>query len=320
MIVADTLTRSDGGQAACRDIPIQLLINRGSGAAAGEGLAAKLETACREARLAAEIRMLAGAQIADAVEAHADRAIIAIGGGDGSVRSAASTLLRLNSKAALAIIPLGTHNHLARQLAIPLDIPGALEVLARGHRQRIDVGQVNESIFLNNASIGIYPELVQSRDEERRRHSIPKWMANILAARAVMHRLRHHRLRVEANGRAQVIRTPLLFVGNNVYSLEAGHIGQRAAMNQGKLSLFALATNGRLSALWFAARSLFGRANLQEDFAAVEITSDVIVSAHAGSIRVALDGEVERLRSPLRFVSLPVALSVITPPEKNRDI
>ena len=75
--------------------------------------------------------------------------------------------------------------------------------------------------------------------------------------------------------------------------------------------MWSVAVRSRLSTLWFAARTLFGQADLQQDFAALEICSEVIVSAHAGSIHVALDGEVERLQTPLRFVSLPAALPVI---------
>lgn len=316
----DALTRNDRRPMVRDGRPIPILINREGGAAArDDGLVAKIQAACRDLGLGAEIRLLAPTEITDAVQAHADSPVIAIGGGDGTVRSAAAALLGVHSEAALAILPLGTLNHLARQLGIPQDIPGALGLLAERPMRQIDVGQVNESIFLNNASIGLYPELVQSRDAERRRRRIPKWMANILAARAVMRRLRHHRLRVEAHGRTRVIRTPLLFVGNNIYSLEAGHIGQRKAIDQGKLSLFALAVRSRLSTLWFAARTLFGQADLQQDFAALEICSEVIVSAHAGSIHVALDGEVEWLQTPLRFVSLPAALPVIAPAENAAE-
>ena len=320
--MADSLSRNDSRSAPGRGRPIPILINReGGGSAAGEeGLAARIETACHKAGLAAEVRLLAGAEMSRAVEAHADREVIAIGGGDGTLRTAASTLIRLGSTAALGILPLGTHNHLARQLAIPLDIAGAVELLGHGRVQRIDVGRVNEHIFLNNASIGMYPQLVRSRDEEERRHRIPKWMANIVAARTVLRRLRHHRLQVEANGHAQAIRTPLLFVGNDVYSLEAGHIGQRASLDAGKLSLFALARHSRLSALWFALRTLIGRADPEQDFAALETCSALIVRAHAASIEIALDGELRWLQTPLRFASLARALRVIAPrPESISD-
>jgi diacylglycerol kinase family enzyme len=313
-VVADNRRGNDSRPAADRARPIPILINREGGAAAGDdGLAAKVETACRDIGLAAEVRLLAAGEIAVAVEAHADRDRIVIGGGDGTVQSAAAALIRLGSDAALGILPLGTRNHLARQLAIPLDIAGAMALLAQSDVRRIDVGQVNDHIFLNNASIGMYPELVRSRDEEERRHHIPKWIANILAARAVLRRLRHHRLQVEAHGRAQVIRTPLLFVGNNVYSLEAGHIGQRAALDAGKLSLFALATHSRLSVLWFALRTLVGRADPEQDFAALETSRELIVRAHAATIQIALDGELRWLQTPLRFASLAGAVRVIAP-------
>lgn len=300
---------------------LPILVNRdgGSASAAGDGLAATLEAACRSAGIAADVRLLAAAEIEGAVASCADRPIVAVGGGDGTLRSAASTLIRLGSNAALGILPLGTHNHLARQLDIPLDLPAAVALLASPTERRIDVGKAGDLLFLNNASIGIYPLLVRSREEERRRHGFPKWLANILAAGVVLRRLRHHLLSVEANGRSQTIRTPLLFVGNNVYSLEAGRIGQRLALDEGKLSLFALTAHSRLSALRFAARTLIGRADMEQDFATVEVCQSLVVNAHAETVHVALDGELQRLTTPLRFASLPGALKVIARPQHDEN-
>lgn len=321
MILADTPIPEPVRGAGDRSWPMPIVINRdgGSAAAAGQSLTATIEAACNDAGLAADIRLVAGTEVADAVRAYSDRPLIAVGGGDGTLRSAASTLIDAGAKATLGILPLGTHNHLARQLAIPLDVPTAIDVLARGRAQAIDVGLVNGHVFLNNASIGIYPQLVRSREEEQRRHGVPKWLANVVAAQTVLRRLRHHRLTVETHGHAQTVRTPLLFVGNGVYSLEAGHIGQRAAMDEGKLSLFALPAHSRASALWFAVRTLFGRANPQEDFAALEACAGLTVNAHAPAIHVALDGELHQLRTPLHFENFPAALSIMVPADRDAD-
>ncbi len=129
----------------------------------------------------------------------------------------------------------------------------------------------------------------------------------------MLRRVRHRRLRVEVDGATQTIRTPLLFVGNNLYSLERGTIGRRKALDEGRLSLFAVAARSRLGALGFALKTLAGRADLHQDFAAVETCRTITVSAHADHIHVALDGEVHRLTAPLRFRIRPGALRVIAP-------
>jgi len=313
MAIADIPAGTCLRQAAERPIPI--LINRagGTAAAAGTDLAGTIADACGQAGIAADIRFLEAPDMAAAVEAHADHSLVVIGGGDGTLGCAAGILIARGSAAALGILPLGTHNHFAQQLGIPGDIPAAVRILAEGHQRRIDVATVNGITFLNNASIGLYPLLVRSREEEQRRYNFPKWLANLHAAMAVLRRLRHHRLRVESEGVTQSIRTPLLFVGNNIYSLEGGHIGERAALDQGKLSLFAVASQTRRGALWFALRTLFGRADPARDFAALETSRDLTVSAHAHDIHVALDGELQRLQSPLRFAIRPRALRVVVP-------
>jgi diacylglycerol kinase family enzyme len=294
-----------------------ILVNRegGTAAAAGPGLANTIRDACRDAGITAVVHLLKASEMTAAVEAHAAHRLIVIGGGDGTLGQAAGALIQAGSSAVLGILPLGTHNHLAQQLGIPMDIPGAIRALAQGRERRIDAATVNGAVFLNNASIGLYPLLVRSREVGQRRHGMPKWLANLFAAAAVLRRLRHHRLRVEVAGTAQSIRTPLLFVGNNVYSLEGGHVGERVALDEGKLSLFAVATGTRLGVIWFALRTLVGLTDPQRDFAALDTCRDFTVNAHAPDLHVALDGELRQLTTPLRFESRPLALRVKVPAE-----
>lgn len=290
--------------------PLPVLINRegGTAAAAGAKIKAELEAAFTDLGLSAEAELIEGADIRPALK-RLDAPVVAIGGGDGTLGAAASELIATGR--ALGILPLGTHNHFARQLGIPPDLPGAVRVLAEGARRRVDVGMVNGHIFLNNASIGFYPSLVRSREQAQDRRGLPKWMANMPATWAALRRLRHHRLRVEIDGAEQWVRTPLLFVGNNLYSLDGGRIGEREALDRGELSLFSVEGRTRLGALWFGLRLLVGRANLEADFAVATTCHALTVHAHSSRIHVALDGEVRSLESPLRFEIRPRALEVI---------
>lgn len=294
--------------------PIPVLINRNGGTASakGEALRDELEKAFAVEGLAIDLHLIGGSKMADAVTAVADHPLIAVGGGDGTIGCAAGALIAAKSKATLAILPLGTRNHLARELGMA-DLATAAKAIAAGTTRRIDLGDVNGRAFVNNASIGFYPEMVRRRDAERKRRGLPKWLANLPAAWVVLKRARHHRLHLTMEGRAQPVRTPMLFVGNNRYELSPTRLGKRKSLEDGLLSVYAVERRSPLRLAGFAARTLIGRADFERDFAAVGEVAKLTVEAHAGTIDIAIDGEVVRLASPLAFKALPQVLEVIVP-------
>ena len=167
-------------------------------------------------------------------------------------------------------------------------------------------------MFVNNASIGLYPAMVRTREGLQDDKGWPKWLSAIPAAYAALERYPHHRLRVDLGKGEREIVTPLLFVGNNVYSLDKGEIGQRGSLTDGTLSVYAVAQRSRVSLLWFAARALVGRVRRDLDFVALGECETLKVSSVGDSIEIALDGEVQRLDSPLEFRIRPGALKVVT--------
>ncbi|WP_174274872.1 diacylglycerol/lipid kinase family protein [Sphingomonas bacterium] len=299
--------------------PIPVFVNRSGGAASklGDALEAKLSEAFAAAGLVARVRAIEGRDIAEAVGKAAGHGLVAVGGGDGTIGCAAGALVDAGSEAALAILPLGTRNHLAGELGIPSDLAQVARLIAAGHTRRIDLGRVNGRAFVNNASIGFYPDMVESRDAARARRGLPKWLANLPAAWVVLGRARHHRLRLRLEGDDKMVRTPMLFVGNNRYELTLGRVGRRAALDDGKLSVYAVERGTPLRLAALAARAMIGRADPERDFAALADVAAFEVEAHARSIRVAIDGEVVRLKSPLRFEVQAKALKVIGPPQDD---
>lgn len=293
---------------------LPVIVNRrgGTAKAARDTLTSEIEAAFAAAGVEALVRLVDGAEIIDTVRSFTGEPLLVVGGGDGSIGCAAQARLE-GGDATLAILPLGTRNHLARELGIPLDLPGAAVVAAGTASRRIDVGQVNDVMFVNNASVGFYPLLVQWREVEGRRRGWPKWLATLPACWEALRRLRHHRMYLRMDGAEQVIRTPLLFVGNNRYKLEAGQIGQREALDGGALSVFAVAPGSRIGLVWFALRILFGRADPARDFAALGECRRLTVESRSHAIDIAVDGEVLRMRSPLEFTLLPQALEVRAP-------
>jgi diacylglycerol kinase family enzyme len=292
--------------------PLPVLVNREGGAAAraGEGLRDTIEAAFAAAGAAAEIRLLAAGEMADAVkEAAARSPRIVVAGGDGTIACAAQALRGQDCE--LALLPLGTLNHLARDLKIPAEIEAAAQLAAHGTAIAIDVGTVNGQRFVNNASVGIYSDMVRERDAVRERRHWPKWLATLPAAWATLGRLAPKRLRVKLEQGHKSLRTPLLFIGNGLYSLDRGEVGCRSNLQGGKLGVYAVAHRSRASLLWFAARAVVGRADPQADFVLMGESERLEVNAHGKHIEIAMDGEVRRMATPLRFAVEHAALRVV---------
>ncbi|MGI4732075.1 MAG: diacylglycerol/lipid kinase family protein [Janthinobacterium lividum] len=291
-------------------MPVPVLVNASGGTARrlGHRLRDSVEAAFAEAGVPIALELLEGGAIAGRAAALVGAPTVVVGGGDGTLGSAAGALV--GSDTALGILPLGTRNHLALDLGIPSDLPGAARLIGARPVRRIDVGRVNDRIFVNNASVGLYPALVRRRDGL----AAPKWLAALPAAVGALGRMRHHRLRLAwpgSDGRGVV--TPLLFVGNNRYSLSRDRLGRREALDDGRLTIYAVASRRRLALIGFAVRAIAGRADTERDFAALGEQPAFTVEGRSRRIDVAIDGEVVRLAMPLRFESAAGALAVVAP-------
>lgn len=294
------------------ETPLPVIISRSAGTAGklGEKLGDTVTRAFADAGRAIALRLCEGAECAKEA-ATASGPTVVIGGGDGTLAGAAGELA--GERRVLGILPLGTRNHLARQLGIPLDLAEAAKVVAGGNAVRIDVGRCNGRVFVNNASVGLYTRLVR----ERERRAGPKWLGTIPAAWHVLRHLRSRPFRLVVDGSPREVHTPLLFVGNNRYSLVGGRVGSRDSMTAGALSLYAVESKGALALIAFALRALVGRAAADRDFAALTEALEIIVEG-SGSIDVALDGEVVAIDLPLKLEIAPRALEVIVPISARR--
>ena len=292
--------------------PFPVVVNRGGGAAsrAGGALVEQIEAAFATAGLTAEVHVVDGAELTETITRLASKGAVAIGGGDGTQGCAAAILSKAG--ATHGVLPLGTRNNLARQLGIPLDLESAVKVIADGHSKKIDLSDVNGRTFINNASIGLYPRMVEIREGVQQR-GLPKWLAKLPAAWTVLKNLTHRRYRLILDDAAQPVVTPLLFVGNNVYSLDPGKVGTRDALDDGKLSVFAVAKITRLGLVGFALRTLIGKSDAERDFAAIGTCKTLTVKTRRNHISIALDGEVMKLATPLKFMIRPTALEILVP-------
>ena len=235
---------------------------------------------------------------------------IVAGGGDGTLSAVASALTGTDT--AFGVLPLGTLNHFAKDLHIPLDLEGAIRTIAEGHTTWVDTGEINGRLFLNNSSLGLYPDTVRERERQQKRLGRGKWLALVWAAVTALRRYPFLNLTISLEEKEYKRRTPFVFIGNNDYSMEGFKIGERQRLDAAELRLYVVQRKGRLGLLVLALRALFGRLRQAKDFDVLSAKKILISSRHK-QIRVATDGEVSLMRLPLHYRICPAALKVIVP-------
>jgi diacylglycerol kinase family enzyme len=304
---------------------VTALLNSGAGAfnqQLAEEVRDAMAAAFAQRGVELDIAFVDGEGLRDAAQAALSQAkrreidAIVVGGGDGSIRTVASVLA--GSNVPLGVLPLGTLNHFAKDLGIPLDGEAAVAVIAAGHTRTIDLAEVNGDIFINNSSIGIYPYMVIDRERRRATHKLAKWMAMVPAFFRMLRHFPRRRLRIRAEGWDRPYRTPCLFVGNNEYGTELFMLRRRRRMDSGKLWLYVVKPRGPLEFLWMVWRLCFGHMNEERDLDTFQL-SEVEIDAKSSRLPVALDGDVGIMRPPLRYRSRPGALRVIVPGTAAKD-
>lgn len=235
--------------------------------------------------------------------------VLVAAGGDGTVNTVANQAHKLNKS--LGIVPLGTLNHLAKDISLPPMLLQAVEIIAKGSLLKIDIGMVNDQIFLNNCSIGLYPALVRSRT--RLEKYIGKWPATLVSVLSIASRRPHiYKITMVIDGKVVKKRSSLLFAGNNVYDLEGVGAPSRDTLLDGKLNVFILKTK-RVDRLVKTALHGFLGKDIPKRYLEHHDTKKLEVEVDAQKkVWVAYDGEVEEMTSPISFQLLPKELAVIT--------
>jgi diacylglycerol kinase family enzyme len=300
--------------------PVSVIINAGAGTGHDDERAAELRRKLADAGLDAELTLAAGG---DELIAAARRAceggarLVVAGGGDGSVNAVASQVVEAGrSDVKFGVLPMGTLNHFAKDLGIPLELDAAIANLASGVPVRVDVGEVNGRIFLNNSSLGLYPDIVRDREKQQRRLGRGKWPAALWASLAALRRYPFLSIRLEVEGTRLARRTPFVFIGNNAYTMQGLAIGVRERLDAGALSLYVAQHPTRFGLLRFAFDALRARLGEERDFDVLQ-AGGFEIDTHRARLRVATDGEVTVMAPPLRYRSRPGALEVLVPAKTN---
>jgi diacylglycerol kinase family enzyme len=293
-----------------------VVLNAGSGAGAADAARALVEPVFAAAGIASEFVMLDGeadlrSQLAAALETPAYAVVAA--GGDGTVNSVADAIR--GHAVSFGVLPLGTLNHFARDLGIPLELADAAEVIAAGHTIPVDAGEVNGRVFLNNSSVGLYARIVALRERYQARGPA-KWLVAAWATLNVLRRSRPLLVRIHVDGHEVVRRTPLIFIGNNEYRMEGLQAGSRGSIARGLLALYVVKTDGQWKLLRLAWRVLCGTAQQSGELAMITVREariELPAGTHRRTISVAIDGELTAIDVPLEYRSMPAQFNVFVP-------
>ena len=277
---------------------------------------ADLERALGEANVTADIYDFPGRNshgwLTDIAAKHA---VLAAVGGDGTVSTIAAAAVQADKT--LAVIPAGTLNHFARDAGIPADLVQAAALLKRHRAVNVDVGVVNERVFVNNVSIGGYAQMVQERLRLEARGRSRRVASIAAIARTWVH-LRSVRVQLSVDGTEIARRSPLILVGNGAYVVSGLDLGSRDEIADGKLSLYVTPGTGRLGVLALPVRALLGTLEAHEKF---EVFTADTIAMHVAPrhLAVAIDGELVTLATPLSFEIRRRALRVLAPLQESRQ-
>ena len=306
-------------QETAQALPLTVIINAASGTSDKEDERQILVDFFAEKGIEAQINLArSGTEIVQMAKsaARGDSQTIVAGGGDGTISAVAAELVGTDKT--LGVLPLGTLNHFAKDLNIPLDIKEAAQIISAGHVVSVDVGDVNGQVFINNSSLGLYPDIVRRR-EQRQRLGYGKWNSLLRSAFKVFNRYPFLDIRLNADDQKINTRTPFVFVGNNEYEMESFNIGGRTCLNGGHLSLYMTPHTGRFGLLRMALGALFGKLSQEKDFVSLCI-DEIQIESRRKQLRVATDGEVTMMETPLQYRIRKGALRVIVPaPTENEN-
>ena len=298
---AIALLNADAGTlTAMRAVDAQLKIERAFAAAGGTIFVRfvkgdELAAAAREASRASE---------ADVVIA---------GGGDGTLNTVADIVA--GSDKAFGVLPLGTHNHFAKDLNIPLDLSEAAAALARGRIIYLPVGEVNGRLFLNFSAIGLHPEVVREREAQREESGRGKWPAMLVAVFRKIRDLPVHRVTLTSRGHTIARRTPSVIICNNPHQMTVFGVENASIPERGLLNVYVTTRSKRRTVVALMMRAAAGGLHPSTPHFEAMALPEVRIDARRSHMAVSIDGEVVDLRTPLKYRIRPLPLRVLVPQE-----
>ncbi len=309
--------------------PLQFIINVGAGATDMASKREAIETTLGSAGRRAELLFCKPADLARVAQqaaamARATRTAVVAVGGDGTINTVAQAAHR--EGCAMGVVPQGTFNYFARTHGLPADPAEATRLLLQAVPTPVQVAAVNDRLFLVNASVGLYPELLEDREAYKARFGRSRWVALWAASATLLRAQRRLRLHIEQGTSMRDVQTLTLFVGNNRLQLEqlgvqpllcadnspaGAHITAVMLRPMGTLSMLRLMLHGAMGTL--------GEAQGVERFDFDHMVVNPTLTTSRRGVKVAFDGEVTRLRAPLDFRVLATPLYLMKPKAQDNS-
>ncbi|KAA5921593.1 diacylglycerol kinase [Achromobacter xylosoxidans] len=304
--------------------PLFIVLNTGSGRGDAQALQDIIRRVLDEAGRRFQLmpvddpsRLVATAREAVALAREAGGIVVAAGG-DGTLNAVAGQVL--GQDVPFGILPQGTFNYFGRRYGISQDTEAALRGLLGGELRPVQVGLLNGRLFLVNASLGLYPQLLEDREAYKQRFGRSRLVALWSGLVTLMRAPRQLSLRLDYEGRVRDLRSPTLVVGNNRLQLE--HIGiDPAELDRGHLVAMAARPVGTLALYGLLLRGLFSRLGEAEHVVSFAFDRLMVSIRGRRRVKVAMDGEISWMDTPLEFKVSDTPLPLVVPvaaPEEGR--
>ncbi|MEO1910285.1 MAG: diacylglycerol kinase family protein [Paracoccus sp. (in: a-proteobacteria)] len=290
-----------------------VVMNRSSGNKKHQALTDKLQSqlapACgsfqlRQSRKGSQLPALARQVATEGFD------LVIAAGGDGTQSAVAGALAGTDT--VMGVLPGGTFNYFARDLGVGEEIDAALETLLDGRVDATDVGDINDLIFLNNVSLGAYPQILKTREGIYKR-----WGRSRIAAYwSVMVALRRLRrpmqLIAEVDGQEREYTSALVFVARSAYQLDSFGLEGADGIRDGKFAVLIAKARQPLPLMRSALRLAMGHSAKDSDFDLI-VTDRLQMRTPKKRQLVAHDGEKTVLHSPFDLTVRHGALKVLLP-------
>jgi diacylglycerol kinase family enzyme len=310
--------------------PFLIALNAGSGHAETEERRSTIESVLREAGRQFHLTVIDRPDTIDRIasqlaqQAAAAGGVLVAAGGDGTINAVARQAIAHGC--AFGVLPQGTFNYFGRTHGIPEDLSEAVHAMLAARLHPVQVGMVNDRVFLVNASIGLYPKLLEEREIDKKQFGRSRLVAVLSAIKTILTPHRRLRLVLQIDGKLQRLRTATFFVGNNRLQMEQVGIPPLSdAVEDGMLAAMAPRTKGKLGMLWLMLQGALGRlgsadqADQLTTFSFTQMQVKVRTLARRRKVKVATDGEVTYMSNPLEFRVLEGQLLLLKPELTQRQ-
>lgn len=300
--------------------PLQFVINAAAGSSDAEAKREVIEAALRAGGRCGDLLFCSPAELTGvaqqaATQAIANRTAVVAVGGDGTLNTVAQAAHAVGC--VMGVIPCGTFNYFARTHGIPIEPAAAARLVLDGRQMPVQVATINDRVFLVNASLGVYPELLRDREAYKARFGRSRWVAFVAACATLLRAQRRLRLHIEMGSSVRDVQTLTLFIGNNRLQLQQFGAEPEDTLagtpGNGSMAALMLRPIGTLSMIGLMLHGAMGRLGEAAGVEGFEFQHMVVKPTLAPGrkeVVVAFDGEVARMRAPIdiRVLDKPLYL------------